>query len=46
MITSFLQWVFGMKWWALIKVISNWGAPIVIVIGIAWYIYDRYTGGV
>jgi len=45
-VTEFLFWLFGLSWWKWFKVVSNIGAPAVAVIGIAWYLYDRYTGGI
>lgn len=41
-----LKWLFSLTWWAGFKTVSHIGAPIVCGIGIVWYVYDRYTGGV
>jgi len=46
MAVSFLHWVFGLKWWLGLKAVSAVGAPVVCAVGILWFIYDRYTGGV
>lgn len=43
---EFLQLIFSAGWWHAFKVVCNYGAPIICAIGLAWYIYDRVTGGI
>ena len=37
--------VFNSTTWHILKVVSDYGAPMVCVIGMAWFVYDRITGG-
>ncbi len=46
MAVEVLNWVFSQHWWLWFKTISSIGAPIVCVVGIVWFVYDRYTGGI